>query len=422
MNPNEAQVGRGSARTTKDLATAMKRIVFVDDDVPVLNGLRVRLHRLRQKWDMHFVDSGARAVEELEQGHFDVVVTDMRMPGMDGAELLRIVSERWPDAIRIVLSGYAEPQQVLRLVPYAHQYYNKPCEPGPLETLIDRCLQLHELLRQPTLRTLVGRIRRLPAIPRVYSQLRAVLANDEVTVREVAAVVASDAAIAAKVIQLVNSAFFRLARRISNIEQAVSYLGFSAIRNLALSAELFSSWSGSDGSVLNIDLLQSHVQTVAAATRALAANTPIADDALLGALLHDIGYWILADECKTELAESVKIAAARQIPLHEAETLTIGASHAEVGAYLLGIWGLPYPVIEAVAHHHSPQSVAPAEFDALAALAVAHALVPTDDTEVFQGPPRPAPKVDPSYLASVKAPFDWAEATRRVEASLVNEA
>src|SRR5579862_8918412 len=125
---------------------AKKRILFVDDEAPILNGLRVRLHRLRAKWDMQFVESGALAVEALERTRFDVVVTDMRMPCMDGAELLRIVRDRWPEAIRVVLSGYAELQQVMRLVPYAHQYFSKPCEAGQLENLIDRCLRLHELL------------------------------------------------------------------------------------------------------------------------------------------------------------------------------------------------------------------------------------------------------------------------------------
>ena len=399
----------------------MKRILFVDDDPPVLSGLRVRLHRLRDKWDMHFADSGARAIQALEQGHFDVVVSDMRMPGMDGAELLKIVSERWPDTVRIVLSGYAELQQVVRLVPYAHQYYSKPCEAGPLENLVDRCLHLHELLRQPALRAIVGSIRKLPAIPRVYSQLQRLLADDATTVHDVAVLVASDAAIAAKVLQLVNSAFFRLARRITNIEQAVSYLGFAAIRNLVLSAEVFSSWPVREGSgPLNVERLQSHVQLVASAARALSANTPRADDALLAGLLHDIGYWILANECRSELARSLDLAVSQQIPLPEAETRVIGASHAQIGAYLLGIWGLPYPIIEAVAHHHAPQNVTQSEFDSLASLAVAQALVPADDTGIFDLSLPPDPKVEAAYLASVQAPFDWEEATRRVEASLTS--
>ena len=395
----------------------MKRILFVDDDIPVLNGLKVRLHGLRNKWDMHFVDSGARAIEDLERSHFDVVVTDMRMPGMDGAELLRIVSERWPDALRIVLSGYAELQQVVRLVPYAHQYYSKPCEPGHLENLIDRCLYLHDLLRQPALRAVVGRVRNLPAMPRVYARLQRMLTDNSVSVRDVAAVITEDAAIAAKVLQLVNSAFFRLARRITNLELAVSHLGFAAIRNLVLSAELFSRWPAHEGtSALNIEKLQSHVHLVAAAARALAAHTPAADDALLAGLLHDIGYWILANECQSELAGSLQLASTRRIPLHEAEIQVIGASHAQIGAYLLGIWGLPYPIIEAVALHHTPESVTQSEFDALAVLAVAHALVPADDTTVFDVPLMAEPGVDATYLDSVKAPFDWAEATRRVQA------
>ena len=103
----------------------MKRILFVDDESPVLEALRARLHRLADRWEMHFVESGERAVEELERGVFDVVITDMRMPRMDGAELLCIVSERWPDVIRIVLSGYAESQQTVRLVPYAHQFLGR---------------------------------------------------------------------------------------------------------------------------------------------------------------------------------------------------------------------------------------------------------------------------------------------------------
>jgi len=396
----------------------MKSILFVDDEVPVLNGLRTRLQGLGDRWDMHFVDSGTRAVEELERKHFDVVVTDMRMPGMDGAQLLQIVSERWPDAIRIVLSGYAELQQVVRLAPFAHQYFGKPSQAGQLENLIGRCLNLHELLQRPALRAVVGRIRNLPAMPQIYAQLQGLLSSDATSVRAISKLIAQDAAIAAKVLQLVNSAFFRLSRRITNIEQAVNHLGFAAIRNLVLSAEVFSRWSGNDKARVNIDKLQAHVQLIAAGARSLEPPGQAADDALLAGLLHDIGYWILAQECTAELRGSVEIATARRIPLHEAETEVIGASHAQIGAYLLGLWGLPYTVIEAVAYHHTPQIVPPTEFDALAALAVAHTLVRKDDTEIFDAPLTPDPPVNAAYLAAVQAPFDWAEANRRVAASL----
>ncbi|HEY6927089.1 MAG TPA: response regulator [Steroidobacteraceae bacterium] len=393
----------------------MKHILFVDDEVEVLEGLRLRLHHLAGAWQMHFVDCGERALQELEENAFDVVVTDMRMPHMDGAELLSRVRDRWPNVVRIVLSGHAESTHILRLVPYAHQYLSKSCEARQLESVIERCLRLHQLLQQRSLRAIVGRIKRLPAQPRIYAQLRTALMDEAVSTQQVSEIVTADPVIAAKVLQLVNSAFFRLARRITNIDQAVSYLGFAAIRNLALSVELFSQWPAAvAASGLNLEKLQQHVHLVAGATRALAGGGVTPDDALLVGLLHDLGYWILAQECTDELAHSIERAIRRRIPLHEAEVAVIGASHAEIGAYLLGIWGLPYAVIDAVAHHHAPRSVRASEFDLLAALATAHALVPHDDSYAFAADLVPDARVDESYLASHQAPFSWDEAKHRV--------
>jgi putative nucleotidyltransferase with HDIG domain len=392
----------------------VKSILFVDDEPEVLAGLRTRLHRLNAKWEMQFADSGAAAIEKMQACPYDVIVTDMRMPGMDGARLLQIVSERWPQTVRIVLSGYAELQQTVRLVPVAHQYLSKPCQPQQLENVIDRCLLLHELLNQPGLRSLVGRIRALPTLPRIYTALQGIVKDDSVTLAEVAELVGSDSALAARVLQMVNSAFFRLARRISNIEQAVSYLGFQSIRNLAMSIEIFSRWPGKGCAGLDLEKLQQHVHAVAAAANALASKTPIADDTLLAGLLHDIGYWVLAQECPQDLTRAVELAASREIPLHVAEHQVLGASHAEIGAYLLGIWGLPYTVVEAVAHHHQPERVTQTEFDVLGALVLGHSLVHADDASAVSSAVPPDPRVDPGYLLAVQAPFSRDEAVRRI--------
>lgn len=394
----------------------MKRVLFVDDEQPMLEALRARLHRLHGKWDMDFVDSGAQALERMHERACDVIVTDMRMPGMDGGQLLEAVGQRWPETVRIVLSGCAELELAVRLVPIAHQYVSKPCEPKQLETVVDRCLLLHDVLNKPPLRALVGRLRRLPMLPRIYSALQAVIKDENASVAQVADLVCADAALAARVLQLVNSAFFRLARRISNIEQAVAYLGFQAIRNLATTAEIFSQWRGGYCAGLDLERLQRHGQAVAAATGALTAGTPIADDALLAGLLHDIGYWVLAQECPQDLSAAVQLAAQEGIPLHAAENRVFGASHAEIGAYLLGIWGLPYAVVEAVAHHHQPQRVVHTEFDVLGAVVIGHALATGDETTVVPTARAPHPGIDASYLRAVHAPFDWDEAVRRVEA------
>jgi HD-like signal output (HDOD) protein/CheY-like chemotaxis protein len=368
---------------------------------------------------MEFVDSGALAIERLQEQPFDVIVTDMRMPAMDGAQLLEIVSQRWSQMIRIVLSGYAELEQTIRLVPFAHQYLSKPCAPQQLENVIDRCLRLHELLNEPRLRSIVGRVRNLPSLPGVYVALQSIVKDETVTLSEVAKIVAADSALAARVLQIVNSAFFRLAKRMTSIEQAVSYLGFKAIRNLAMAVEVFSRWPGDAESVIDVTKLQTHVHSIAACTTVLTEKTAIGDDSMLAGLLHDIGYWVLAKESAPELRASVELAISRKIPMYEAERLIIGASHAEIGAYLLGIWGLPYPIVEAVAHHHEPTRVPQPDFDVLAALTIAQALGPTDDAGMFPPGVPPDPRVDAGYLKSFNAPFDWNEAVRRI--AVVNQ-
>jgi HD-like signal output (HDOD) protein/ActR/RegA family two-component response regulator len=399
----------------------VKRILFVDGEPQVLEGLRTRLHRLHTKWDMAFVGSGSLAIERMQQQPCDVIVTDMRMPGMDGRTLLEIVNEQWPETIRIVLSGYSQTEQIMRLVPLAHQYLSKPCQPQQLESVIDRCLLLHDLLSEPRLRSLVGRIRALPSLPRIYSALQGIVNDERMTVADVAALVRADSALAARVLQIVNSAFFRLARRITNIEQAVSHLGFQAIRNLAMSVDVFSRWPKRTAVALDLESLQRHVHAVASAAKSLAGKSAIADDTMLAGLLHDIGYWVLVQECPGNLSQAIDLAVARGIPLHAAESEVIGASHAEIGAYLLGIWGLPFPVVEAVAHHHQPARVTQTEFDVLSALVIAHSLTSVVDTSIFAGAIPPDANVDPGYLLAVKAPFDWAEALERVSVTTQSE-
>lgn len=392
----------------------MKHILFVDDDPILLDGLRARLRVLRSRWNMVFVESGARAIAEMELNAVDVIVTDMRMPGMDGAQLLRIVSERWPEVIRIVLSGYTEEEQSKRLLPIAHQFLSKPCEPDQIEGVVNRCIRLHEMLQDPALRAIVGRIQKLPALPGTYSRLRAAMAQPEVSIQEVSKIVYEDPAIAAKVLQVVNSAFFRLARRITRIDQAVNYLGFIAVRNLVMSAEVFSQWS-KDAAPEGFapQALQARAHRVAAVARAVAHGTPIADDALLAGLFHNIGYWILVQECPKELERAVELARSEGRPLHEAERQIIGASHAELGAYLLGLWGLPHPVIEAVAFQYSPQEVSQTQFDVLAALVTAESFV-LADKEIMPGVTERADvPIDAGYLCSLSAPLEWAEARER---------
>ncbi|MEJ1960464.1 MAG: response regulator [Gammaproteobacteria bacterium] len=393
----------------------MKRILFVDDEPQLLDGLRTRMRRMRGAWEMEFAPSGQDAIARLELNPFDVIVVDQRMPEMDGATLLHVVLTRWPRTVRIVLSGYAELEQTMRLVPVAHQYISKPCDPVRLENAIERCLGLQQLLQRPALREAVGRLGPLPPAPATFAQLQVAMSSETSSVGEIARLVARDTIITAKLLQIVNSGFFRLPRRISSVEQAVSYLGLNTVRNLVVSAEVFAKWpNGGPDSSATLAFLQDHASLTAAAVVRLMPGSPFVSDALLAALLHDIGYWVLIHGCSDELCSARALAVSESIPLDIAEQRVLGASHAEIGAYLLGIWGFPSSIVEAVAHHHSPHGVPQHEFDALAALCIAHALVEPAENGAFPALSVPHSEISADYLETVSAPFSWEEAKGRV--------
>ncbi len=401
----------------------MKTIIFVDDDPDLLESMRTRLYKHRHDWTMQFLGDGTQAIAAFEGEPIDVIVSDIRMPGMDGGQLFGVLKERYPATIRIILSGYADAAQALRLTSLAHQYVAKPCNSGEIENIIERCFLLQDLLGSESLRRVVGRIGELPAMPKVYARLQTALATPNVTASDIADIVNTDAAIASKVLQITNSAFFRLRKPIVRIKDAVTYLGFATIRNLVMSAELFA--QGKMPAVLLADVdpdhLQRHAQLVAQACKSLATGKVSPDDAWLAGLVHDIGYWILAQECPDELKRAITQAHNGQRPLYECEKQIIGATHAEIGAYLLGLWGLPYPIVEAVALHHAAGAVASHGFDLLATLAISHDLLDASIAAELNDGATAASVVDASYFAGLNAPFDVVEAQRRVRLSVAPE-
>jgi HD-like signal output (HDOD) protein len=397
----------------------VKNIVFVDDERDLLDGLRARLYKHRGSWNMQFVESGEAALAIFDKEHVDLIVSDVRMPGMDGGQLLTTVKQKWPDTIRIIVSGYSDPAQAVRLASLAHQYLAKPCEDRQVENVIERCFNLHDLLSQESLRNVVGRITKLPAMPKTYARLQQALAQPDVTAAMVGDIVNSDTAIASKVLQITNSAFFRLRKPMVRVKDAVTYLGFATVRNLVLCAEISSEWKTSPD-LVHIDPqdLQRHAQYSASACKALAGGPVAPDDAWLAGLVHDIGYWVLIQECPRELAQAMELSRSSGQPLYKCELETIGASHAQMGAYLLGLWGLPYPIVEAVAMHHTPEAVAWDGYDLLRALVVSHSLLPPNAAHAV-----PLSHADmgvgESYFATLNAPYDWDEARQRVHKSAV---
>ncbi len=354
----------------------MKRIVFVDDEPNVLAGLRNLLHKQRGAWHMIFANSAQDALAALDMAPVDVIITDMRMPGMDGATLLQKTKEKHPSVARIILSGHAEEDAIARALPVAHQFLNKPCDADALRTVIERACELRTLLANERIQKAVGGLSKLPSVPETYWELIRVAVSSRVSVRDVSQIVERDPAMSAKVLQMVNSAYFGLAQRITSVQQAVAYLGMDVFKGLALSAHIFSAMEeGARVRGFSLDALQETSLITAKVARRLLVGQESAEVAFTAALVHDVGQIVLALVAPNEFAEALALSKKTGRPIYQTEKEVCGVTHAETGAYLLGVWGLPFPIVEAVAYHHNPRFVSHARFDLICAIHVADALV-----------------------------------------------
>jgi putative nucleotidyltransferase with HDIG domain len=332
----------------------MIRILFVDDEPSVLGAMRRTLHHMRGEWDVEFAESGAAALKQLAKAPADVLITDMRMPGMDGWQVLLEVKKRYPQIVRLILSGHSDARSIMRTVGTAHQYLAKPCDSVSLKTAISDAYVLRQVLNSDRLAHLVGRIGMLPSAPKAFQEILSCLQNPAASIADASKIIGRDLSMTANVLKLVNSAFFGARQTVTTAERAVAYLGLDTLGAVVLAHSTF---KGSLVSVIpgfSLDTLWQHSLEVATTARALALYEKLsqarADEAFLAGMLHDVGKVVFATRA-VSMPDGTPASA-------EQALAQMNDHHAEVGAYLLGLWGFPNPIIEAVAFHHAPGQTA----------------------------------------------------------------
>ncbi|MCP3978128.1 MAG: response regulator [bacterium] len=336
----------------------MRRVLFVDDEPKVLDGLRRLLRSLRKEWQMEFVTSGAEGLQEMEKGPFDIVVADMKMPGMDGAELLSLVKERYPDTIRIILSAQTGKEALLRSIGSTHQFLHKPCDPEQLKWTIRRAERLRGLLGNQAVRSLIARADSLPALPDLFQQVVAELQKPNASLRDVGKLIGQDPGMSTRILQVVNSPFFGLRRPMTDVERATAYIGLDTTNAIVLGVSVFAEYEDIELPGFSVRHLWEHSLLTSRLARLVAEqegmDSQLVEDAGLAGTLHDTGKLLLANHARDEFRQVLIRVAAGDTTFSAAETELLGTNHAEVGAYLAGRWGLSDGIIEAIAYHNHP--------------------------------------------------------------------
>jgi HD-like signal output (HDOD) protein len=354
----------------------MRKILFVQPDQQHCEALKTSLHPQLNQWHTAFVVGAVAAFEQMESSPWDIVIANLQSD--DDKSFFFTVREAFPAIVRIGLVN--QTRSSLPVASLVHQFLMRPFRLEELAVAVERSCRLRDLLEGELMSRTVGDLGDLPSAPTVYMKLVEKLDQRDTSIEEIAEIVEDDVAISAKLLRLVNSALFRTSQEIATVQMAATYLGLNIIKNLVLSTEVYSQFEKTPKIAgFSIEELQVHSRLTADIARSMNLSREVRDAAIVASLLHDVGKLVLAWKVPVRLNWLMSTAADQQRPLYQIEEELWGITHAEIGAYLLSLWGLPTSITEAIAYHHTPARVPHCHFDALGAVYAANLLAHEHD-------------------------------------------
>ena len=351
-------------------------ILFVDDDPLVLSGIKRSVGEYEDSWEVDFAPSPKEAIGKVSGNYYDAIISDMRMPGMDGNQLLDVVRRDRPDIMRFVLTGNTSDSQFMESAHLVHQIIPKPSDMERIFNIVERACRLRDMLKEPQLLRIITGINTLPSVPLIYNKLMKELQSENASTQSIGNIIAQDPAMTAKILQLVNSAFFGLSDNVSSPQRAVTILGLNTTKALVLGIHVFSEYQGRAKLPISIDVLWKHSLAVSSLAyqiaRDLDFHTQEQEDVRISGILHDIGKLLLLK--MPDFFQKVMLNKYGLYPV-EQEYSVLGTSHAEMGGYLLAMWGIPTPIVEAVTYHHRPNRQLVDKVDLVTILHIANGLM-----------------------------------------------
>ena len=334
-----------------------EQILLVDDEKQILDALRRTF--IGRGYVIFTASSGRQALEIMAKEKIDLIITDVRMPHMNGYELLKEVKEKYPMIIRVILSGYADSSLIVKIQreSLAKRYLYKPWKNQELIRVVEQMFRVEKILKDKNLLQLINRIEYLPSPSNVYHKFNT-LARQDADMDKIAKVIETDQSIAAKVLQVANSAMYGI--NTGSVHKAISYLGLNNVKYIILSATTFNDSFGRRTSRLNrdINMLWKHSVTTNQILIHLYESIfkeRIPDTYSALGLLHDIGKVVLMTNFTDKYmkaAESIKYN--KDLVYYYEKMEFTDVTSQEIGAYLLNWWELPSQLVEAVLYHNKP--------------------------------------------------------------------
>lgn len=352
-----------------------KKILLVDHNKNVIDGIMRQLRPYRGQWKLFVAYSGLQALKIMAKQPIDLIISDIVMPEMRGDELLKKVRELYPSTVRIILSGYTDEETLKSSLEAAHQYLSKPCSAETLREAITQIFKIQDCIRNPKIIAEVGDPNQLPSLPRIHQELNTAIADENTGTREIADIFSRDMVLSAKLLQLVNSPYFGLNRKVSSLTEAINLIGIKKLNSLVLSVHLRAVYPVNNPA---INRYMEYLWLDACRVSELARLISLAeeqqedrpDQAYLGGLLHNMGLLIFLSRGGDKLKKLMDEVQNTTIPVAELETAIFGFTRSEAAAYVLSLWKIPPRIIEAILLQNTPNDT---DYEGINALTAVHA-------------------------------------------------
>lgn len=354
------------------------QVLFVDDE-PLMRELYSMVGAaLGDNFQITTLPTAKDALDFLQSSSVDVIVSDLAMPGMSGHELMTTVCREHPEAMRILISAHDDQLTVAQSLMVGHRYFNKPFDVRNLAAVLKRICHLKHQVGSGKLKRVISGLGALPTPPAIYQKLSRAVNSPYSTIEEIGAIVQEDPGLTLKLLQISNSAYFGTSRKIVTPGEAVQIVGLEILRALVLCIHAFKFFQDKKLKSLSVTELWDHSIRTASAARKLARyeNLPaeLCEETFVTGLLHDIGKLVLAANADSEYSEIMERSRREGTPVDQIEWESFGSTHAQIGAYLLGLWGLPETIVSNVELHHSLELNPQPGFTPAAAIHVAQFL------------------------------------------------
>lgn len=375
-----------------------KNILLVDEDILILKALKRSLRQLSDQWEITYAQNPHEALEKLELGSVDILITEVHLSTADGEHFLRSFLTKHPNAARIILTGYTAADAIFKFAGLAHQLLAKPWSDQTLIETIQRADLISRMLSDKKLKRTLNLIENFPSIPSVYLELSQKLRTGDPSLQEIGEIIIRDPSLVIKLLQIVNSPYYGLPMPVTDPQKAVALLGLDVVKGFVLTSGLFNQYEKKKIANLKIETLWQHSLKTANIVRQIAKNEhldkEISEASFIASLLHDVGKIIVAANFPAEFQEICSRSEIESVPFWHIEQQVLGATHAQIGAYILGLWGLPLAVIQAVHEHHQPDLSEHTGIDQTALVHIANAIEKTAVKESGQVPV----DIDPAYI------------------------